>query len=187
MKYKLRAPAVLLIGIAILGIGTIGVQASPPCQRFIRKYVETAANHPVSKATLARWAAWGKAHPNYHPPTRQAKLTPKETFEKVNFACDVPLAPLESAFMLDPMPIPDLITPVELATLNPPVPLAGPVFTLTGAPLQVPPMPAIQPVPEPGTLLYLATGVCFLLFLHKPLRRLILAKMMIGGSTVSVG
>lgn len=171
MRYKLRAPAVLLIGIAILGIGTIGVQASPPCQRFVRKYVEKMANHPVSKATLARWAAWGKAHPNYHPPAHQARLTPKETFDKVNFACDVPLAPLENAFLLSPEPIPDLVAPVELATLNTTVPATGPVFTLVGAPLQVPPTPTIEPVPEPGTLLYLATGVGFLFLVRKPMHR----------------
>lgn len=172
MKYKLRKPAVLLIGFAILGVGAIGVQASPTCQRIVSKYVEKVANHPVSKATLARWAAWGKAHPNYHPPTQQTRLTPKETFDKVNFACDVPLAPLES-FLLTPTPVPDLVPPVEMARLEVPVPpvVVPPVFTLIDAPLQVPPTPNQAPVPEPNTALYLATGIGVLFLLRKPLKR----------------
>lgn len=170
MGYKLRKPAVILIAAAILGIGTIGVQASPPCQRFVRKYVEKVANHPVSQATLARWAAWGKAHPNYHPPKHQARLTPKETFDKLNFACEVPLLPLES-FALAPSPMSDLVAPVEIARLDAPVPVVPPAFTLVGAPLQVPPTPEIATVSEPGTALYLATGIGLLVLLRKPLSR----------------
>jgi hypothetical protein len=64
----------------------------------------------VSAATAARWAAWDKAHPKWHP-----KPTPKETWDKLNFACEVPL---EEKTVADTLPAPELaplVLPLEMS------------------------------------------------------------------------
>ena len=166
-RYKLRKSAVLTLAAVALGGATIGIQASPTCQRYIEKYVERVIPHHYSKATLAKWAQWGKDHPNYHPPKRRPRSTPQETLEKVNFDCEVPPIPVESAFLLTPEPFPDIPLPTTMVTVATAVPPAGPVVSLVNAPLQVPPSPSIGEVPEPGPWLYVLTGTAFLLICGK--------------------
>ena len=169
-RYKLRKSAVLALAAVALGGATIGIQASPTCQRYIEKYVERVIPHHYSKVTLARWAAWGKDHPNYHPPKRHPRSTPQETFEKVNFDCEVPPIPVESAFLLTPEPLPDLPLPSTLVTVATSAPPSGPVISLVNAPLLVPPSPSVGDVPEPGPWLYVLTGTAFLLLFGKSRR-----------------
>ncbi len=90
MNRILRIPLLILLIVGIVGsfgLGTVGVHAAADCQPLLRFYKEQVARHKVSKATAARWAAWNKAHPNYHP---RPKLTPKETLSKLEFACQIP-------------------------------------------------------------------------------------------------
>ncbi len=67
-----------------ISLGVVGVHASTQCVRFITTKVR---HHKVSAATAARWAAWDKAHPNWHP----KKKLPAETLAQLDFACAVPV------------------------------------------------------------------------------------------------
>ena len=82
MKPIVRVPLVLLVTAVAISLGVAGVHASTQCVRFITKKV----HHRVSAATAARWAAWDKAHPNWHP-----KKKPAETLAQLDFACAVPV------------------------------------------------------------------------------------------------
>ena len=87
MKLKLRIPLFITLVVASVGIGTVGVHASTDCQHLFRAYQNQVAkhlHHKVSPETLARWAAWNKAHPHYHP-------TQKESMDKIDFVCEVPM------------------------------------------------------------------------------------------------
>jgi hypothetical protein len=83
MNYKVRTPTVVITILLIAGLGTIGIQAAPTCQRIVKRYVERLVPAHFSKATVARWEAWNKLHPNYHPPKRKPRMTPKEVLDKV--------------------------------------------------------------------------------------------------------
>ena len=166
MKYTLRTPAAVLIGIVFLGIGVIGIQASPTCVRFVKTYAEKAKRHTISKSTLERWADWNKAHPNYHPPTRRKpKMTPQETLSLVNLACQVPVTPLDLTSSLTPVQI----EPVQISSLLLPNDLVPPPLNLVGQPPQSAPAPTDEPIPEPSSLLLLATGIAALVFFRKRL------------------
>ena len=174
-RYKLRSSAAAVLVFIALSAGTLGVQASPACQRIVKKYIERVTPHKFSKGTLARWAQWGKEHPNYHPPKRRPRLSPKETFDLVNFACEVPqVQPQEISYLLRPEPLPgfDLETsrPVDLVTIDTTKTTDEPTLSLIDAPLQVPPYSNLSDVPEPGTWLYFGTG-CLLLISYTSLRR----------------
>jgi len=123
MKPILRAPLVLLVTAAALSLGVAGVHASTQCVRFIRQKVH---HHKVSAATAERWAVWDKAHPKWHP-----KPTPKETWDKLNFACEVPLVEKTVAGMLPAPELAPLVLPLEMS-----------------APPEVPTLVAINQPPE---------------------------------------
>lgn len=179
MKPIVRVPLVILLTTAAISLGVVGVHASSECVRFIKKKV----HHKVSAATAARWAAWDKAHPNWHP-----KKSPQETMAQLDFACAVPLTqkPVDdellpaldlSAFALQPELPPDeppvIVAmnepPQDLFPDEPPVSLVSPPIyppqypTLFG-PFPAPPPPghSVQPTgatPEPSTWMLLATAV----------------------------
>ncbi len=151
----------------VVGGASIGIQASPTCQRFVERYVDKVVPHHYTRATLAKWAAWGKEHPNYHPPKRRTQLTPQETYDRINFACEVPPVPVETAYMLSPEPIPEPLIPATLVTIATATPPTGSIVSLVNAPLQVPPTGDVGDVPEPGPWLYMLTGMAFLLLCAK--------------------
>jgi hypothetical protein len=112
MNRILRIPLLILLMVGIIGsfgLGVVGVHAATDCQQLLRFYKEKVAPHKVSAATAARWAAWNKAHPNYHP---RPKMTPKETLAKLEFACQIPTEDQ------------------AIDSLIPPVLPAGPIFPL---------------------------------------------------------
>ncbi len=159
--------------IASVGIGTMGVHASTDCQNLFLAYKNQVAKrlrHRVSAATLARWAAWNKAHPHYHP-TRQ------ESLDKINFVCGVPTIPSGMDTAVPPIALPPLLTSmtntftapslpgVTVANLAPPdtpgVPPSGdPVYPTVLSP--GPPgsySPPLSATPEPASLVFMTTGV----------------------------
>jgi hypothetical protein len=168
-RYKMRLPAVLLTAVAAIGLGGVAVKAAPQCQRIVQRYVEKVQHHPVSKATLARWAEWRNLHPNYHPPKRQQQLTPQETYDKVNFACEVPLDPDRITDNLPPELTVSPVFPVQLATITPIQPVA-PLVSLVSAPLAVPPTFTGGDVPEPASWMYMATGLAMMLLVFRKFR-----------------
>jgi hypothetical protein len=111
MKPILRVPLVVLVTAAAVSLGVVGVHASTQCIRFIQNRVR---HHKVSAATAARWAVWDKEHPHWHP-----KPTPKETWDKLNFACEVPMEQkvdgnLLPAISLSPLELPtEMLAPPE--------------------------------------------------------------------------
>lgn len=107
MKPILRVPLVLLVTAAAVSLGVVGVQASTQCVRFIRQKVR---HHKVSAATAARWAVWDKAHPKWHP-----KRTPQETWDKLNFACEVPVEEKAATDMLPAPQLTAMVLPLEMS------------------------------------------------------------------------
>ena len=101
MKPIVRVPLVLLVTAVAISLGVVGVHASTQCVRFITKKVR---HHKVSAATAARWAAWDKAHPNWHP-----KKSPAETLAQLDFACAVPVIQ---------KPVDGELPPLELNTFS---------------------------------------------------------------------
>lgn len=159
MKPIVRVPLVLLVTAVAISLGVVGVHASTECVRFITKKVR---HHKVSAATAARWAAWDKAHPNWHP-----KKSPKETLAQLDFACAVPmvekpvdgdLPPLELNTFSFPsgveLPPPD--SPPVVAMNEPPHQLFPdrPSMDLVSPPIYSPQYPTLfggfPPPPPPG-------------------------------------
>ena len=145
---------------ALLTVGTLGVRAAPTCVRIVKVYRERAVHH-VSKETAARWALWGKDHPNYRP-KRKPPLGPEESLKKVTVACEVPLYSQTFAGLLPPVDETSLLTtedvPVYVAT-------EAPVFTLVGTPLDAAPLPSTDalPTPEPSTFILLGSAIALLM------------------------
>jgi hypothetical protein len=132
-------------------------------------------HHKVSPETLARWAAWNKAHPNYRP-------TKKEAIAKIDFVCQVPMDDAAIAQDLPPVELPPLLTsmtgvfgapsqPNIIADNTPPdvPPQSGPgdpVFPPVYSP--GPPTifggftPPISTTPEPASLILMATAFGFM-------------------------
>lgn len=157
-RYKLRASAVVALTVLVFGVAAIGVQAYEPCQRIVRKYVERVAPHHYSKLTLARWAQWGKEHPNYHPPKRQP-LQPKEVLEKVNFDCEIPDQNDQIAGLLDPLPYDDELPLVpQQVAINTAPPVVPPPISLVTVPVENPVIAPIETA-EPQSFIFTATGV----------------------------
>jgi hypothetical protein len=183
MKLNLRVPLFIALVVASVGIGTVGVHASTDCQHLFRAYQDQLAkhlHHKVSAETLARWAAWNKAHPHYRP-------TKKETMDKIDFVCEVPMDDAGIADGLTPVDLPPLLNsmtdtfaapappnvvvselvppdnPVQQPIGNPiypPVYYPGPPTIFTGnAP------PPITPTPEPASLLLMTTAIGLMLVL----------------------
>jgi hypothetical protein len=154
MKPIVRVPLVLLLTAIAISLGVAGVHASTECVRFITKKVR---HHKVSAATAARWAAWDKAHPNWHP-----KKSPAETLAQLDFACAVPviqkpvdgeLPPLELNTFSFPsavtLPAPD--SPPVVAMLEPPPQLFPdrPSAGFVSPPIYSPQYPTLFGVPPP--------------------------------------
>ena len=179
MKPIVRVPLVLLVTAAAISLGVVGVHASTECVRFITKKI----HHRVSAATAARWAAWDKAHPNWHP-----KKSPAETLAQLDFACAVPmierpadgnLPPIElNTFSFPPDLMPPPETPPIVAMNEPPQDLfpdqppmswvSPPIYTpqypsLFGAFPPAPPSRSVLPppglAPEPSSWMLLATSL----------------------------
>jgi len=158
MKPIVRVPLVLLVTAVAISLGVVGVHASTQCVRFITKKVR---RHKISAATAARWAAWDKAHPNWHP-----RKKPAETLAQLDFACAVPVIQKPVDGELPPL---DLNTFHFAADLELPQPDAPPVVVALNEPPQgllpdqpspsyvmppsyTPPYPTIfgPPPPPPG-------------------------------------
>ena len=176
MKPIVRVPLVILITAAAIGLGVVGVQASTECVRFITKKVR---HHKVSAATAARWAAWDKAHPNWHP------KKPIETLAQLDFACAVPmiekpvdgdLPPLQlTSFNFAPVLLPPPEAPPMVAMNQPPQvftdvppmsfvspPIYSPPYPTIFGPPPGPPGHSVAPIgatPEPSTWMLLATAI----------------------------
>lgn len=173
MKPIVRIPLAMLVTTAVISLGVVGVRASTQCVRFIRRH------HKVSAATAARWAAWDKAHPNWH-----RKKTPGETLAQLDFACSVPiivkpvdgeLPPLQLAgFDMPLVMLPPPETPTVVAMETPPPDLfpEQPTQSLVTPPIYAPeypslfgvsPVAAVAPVigatPEPSSWMMLATAM----------------------------
>jgi hypothetical protein len=178
MRLNLRIPLLITLAVASVGIGTVGVHASTDCQHLFRAYEKQLAkhfHHKVSPETLARWAAWNKAHPHYHP-------TKKESLAKIDFVCQVPmddagigqdLPPVELPPVLPAMTDTFVVPPpnVQVSSVVPPdnplQPVAadpefGPVY-YPGPPSifggNTAPTPPVSPTPEPASLLLMATAL----------------------------
>ncbi len=176
MKLKLRIPLFITLVVASVGIGTVGVHASTDCQHLFRAYQNQLAkhlHHKVSPETLVRWAAWNKAHPHYRP-------TKKESMDKIDFVCQVPMDDAPMTEGLAPVALPPLVNSmmdtfaapsqptVEVSSLVPPdnpapQPVADPIYPPVYYP--GPPTvfsgntpPPINPTPEPASLLLMTTA-----------------------------
>ena len=185
MKPIVRIPLVLLLTAVAISLGVVGVYASTECVRFIQRRVP---HHRVSAETAARWKAWDKAHPNWHP------KTPKETLAQLDFACALPVIEKPADDQLPPIMLTGFDFPMERL----PPPEAPPVVTVAentppqnlfpdqqtpdvvSPPIFVPPYPslfggfptpptrAVAPpapgaTPEPSSLMLLATSLLALL------------------------
>jgi hypothetical protein len=175
MKPIVRIPLAILLTAAAISLGVVGVKASTQCVRFVQQ----VRHHKVSAATAARWAAWDKAHPNWHP-----KKAPKEIMAQLDFACQVPvevkpvdqnLPPLQIAgfdLPLDMLPPPETPTVVAMETpppdlfpdtpsqsmVSPPIysPQYPTLFGIAPVPASLPPVGA---TPEPSSWMMLATAM----------------------------
>ena len=179
MKVNLRVPLFITLLVASVGVGTVGVHASTDCQHLFRAYQDQLAkhlHHKVSPETLARWAAWNKAHPHYRP-------TKKETLDKIDFVCQVPMDTSGIEDGLTPVALPHMLPSmmdtfsapsqpnIMVSSLVPPdnpelPPAANPIYPpvyFPGPPTifsgEAPPTPPIGPTPEPSSLLLMTTAV----------------------------
>jgi hypothetical protein len=118
MKPIVRIPLAITVTAAAISLGMVGVHAGTQCVQFVRKH--------HSAATLARWAAWDKAHPNWHP-----KKTPQEIEAQLNFACSVPVAENSVDDSINPIDIAGFDLPVEML---PPVDDAPPLVAMNEQP-----------------------------------------------------
>jgi hypothetical protein len=121
-----------------ISLGVVGVHASTECVRFITKKVR---RHKVSAATAARWAAWDKAHPNWHP-----KKSPAETLAQLDFACAVPMIEKPADGDLPPLELNTFSFPADVEL---PPPDAPPVVAMNEPPQQLfpdqPPTSLVSP------------------------------------------
>lgn len=170
-RYKLRVSAWVALAVVLCCAITVGVSAVEPCERAVKRVITEVKWPHYSKATVARWVAWGKEHPNYVPPKRKPIVSTREVEDMVSFACGMPdleNPPVETA-MLEQTP--DEVMSVKLddtrpymlafnnglpntAFLNAPV--AGPSADLPPA-----------ETPEPETWLFLLTGTALLAYLYR--------------------
>jgi PEP-CTERM motif len=180
--------AVLVFILLPAATGVVAVHASATCERFVRSYVTKPVRNRVSKTTADAWTAWRIAHPNWKPNPNNHRpkylMTRDEAVQKVNFACSVPLESTNLDLLFTPAdfdfppPVVDLhamnntqITfpdqiPPEVAEITPsevpPLPLIPP---------EAPVIPGPGPVPEPGSLLLVASGIGVLGLLSEKNRR----------------
>jgi hypothetical protein len=166
MIFSRRASFIVIGVFGTLVVGTASVHATPACQQLVRIYREKMVRNPVSPSTQERWRAWNKNHPNFRPkPRPQYKMTSEEVARKMDFDCQVPVDPVMLAMEIPPqMPGPppaDLFPPPTPRDVVPTKP--GPNTALPSMVLGAPPTPAnIAPVPEPSSVVFLLTGLVFL-------------------------
>jgi len=150
-------------------VGVVAVHASPTCQRFVRTYVTKPIRNRVSKHTAEAWAAWRAAHPNWKPNPNAHRpkyvMTREEAVNKVNFACVVDTDPSkldllfsEADFDVPPVPVmlPPMTTELKFPDQQPPQ-IAE--LVVPPIPFQTLDVPIPGPVPEPGSLLLVASGL----------------------------
>ncbi len=194
MKINYRVPLFITLIAASAGVGTVGVHASTDCQQlfhvyqqqlakeFHQQYLARHRHHKVSPETLARWAAWNKAHPNYHP-----HPTAKESMAKIDFACQVPMDNSDVAQDLPPVELPPLlpsmgdtfpppsepnitasnVVPPDSSLQSPPGDPAYPPVYYPGIPTifggggvpSSPPTPPLAQTPEPSSLILVMTAL----------------------------
>lgn len=189
MKLNYRIPLFITLIAASVGIGTVGVHASTDCQQLFHAYQQQLAkslHHKRSPETLARWAAWNKAHPHYRP-----RPTAKESMANIDFVCDVPMDDSAMAEDLPPVELPPLLTsmtdtftapsqPNIIANnvIPPETPLPSPsgnplyppvyypgtptIFGGGGGGPYYPPTPPLSQTPEPANLILMMTAFGFL-------------------------
>lgn len=163
-RYKLRVSAWIALGVLLCCAITVGVSAVEPCERAVKRVITEVKWPHYSKATVARWVAWGKEHPNYVPPKRKPVVTTREVEDMMAFACespDIESSPLETA-MLEQTP--DEVLGLDLDESRPYLfeqTATTPTVALLNVPVQ---QPTTLPgeTPEPGTWLFLLTGAVFL-------------------------
>lgn len=168
--------AFLLFILLPAATGVVAIHASAACQRFVKTYVTKPIRNTVSKQTLAAWAAWRAAHPNWRPNPNVHRpkyvMSRDEAVQKVNFACAVELIPSDASMFfptakLDPPPaVPELrgmdtaqisfpdVLPTEVAELTPVLPTIPPQTPLIAG-----------TVPEPGSWLMVLSGLGSMLLL----------------------
>jgi len=183
MKTIYRVPLIMLTATAAVSLGVVGVHASTQCVRFVQQKMQR--HHKVSAATAARWAAWNKAHPNFHP-----KRTPQETIAQIDFACKVPVEQKASVtpelpkVEIAPFSLPVEFStppdgpPVVVATDTPPQelfpnepgddvvspPIYGPQYPVMFGPIPFPAVstplnpPPVEPTPEPAGWVLMLTA-----------------------------
>lgn len=174
-RYKYRFSAWIVLGVLLCCAITVGVSAVEPCQRVVKRVITEVKWPHYSKATVARWVAWGKEHPNYVPPKRKPITSTREVEDMVAFACEMPAieeSPVESA-MLETPPQDEVLAAqfidaqpftIEMAGVDTPPP------TLLNVPVQqAPALPG--ETPEPETWVFLLTGAAFLLGARRMLQQ----------------
>ena len=168
-RYKLRISAWIALGVLLCCAITVGVSAVEPCQRAVKRVITEVKWPHYTKATVARWTAWGKQHPNYVPPKRKPIVSTREVEDMVSFACEMPSLenpPVETA-MLEQTP--DEVLAMDLDDSRPyTIELSNNVSNV--ALVNVPIQPAALPsdvTPEPQTILFMLTGVAFLLLVGR--------------------
>lgn len=171
-RYKIRGSAVAVLVILAFGVTALNLQAYEPCQRFVQKYVEKYVPRHYGKATLARWAEWGKAHPDYHPPKRRPRMQRKEVLEKVSFDCAIPVQYDQIADLLSPEPLDDQLPliPMQVA-LNTTPPITPRPVSLVSVPVDAP-LPISAETPELPSWLLAMTGMLIVFgFSRRPVNR----------------
>jgi hypothetical protein len=180
-RIRLQLAALLFILLPATA-GVIAVHASATCERFVRTYVTKPVRNTVNKTTADAWAAWRVAHPNWRPNPNLHRpryvMTRDEQVKKVEFACEVPTIPSDTALFfhtaeVEPPPIlllPNMSTetafpavPTEVAEVTPLPPIA--VFEPPPTPVPVVNTGTPAPTPEPTSLVLMASGVAGLLVL----------------------
>ena len=164
-RYKVRASAVVAAAVLLLSAMVVSVSAYEPCRTAVTRVVTKVEYPHYSKATVARWLQWGKAHPNYHAPARQPVVTKQEVEDMFEFACALPA--LESDQVEDFLTeIPD--EPIAFGVDAPrpfPVDLTTPPPSVALLNVPVQPMTADDvEAPEPQSWILGATGMCFVGF-----------------------
>ncbi|HWB31954.1 MAG TPA: hypothetical protein VG714_02155 [Acidobacteriaceae bacterium] len=166
--------AVLIFILLPAATGVIAVHASATCERFVRTYVTKPVKNHVSQATLAAWAAWREAHPDWkpNPDVHRPKyvMTREEQVKKVDFACEVPEIPQTTRLFVktasvDPPPamvdfphmtqetMPQLPQLAEVTPWPPVAAFVPPVSTPSVS------TPIGAPTPEPMPIVLVISGV----------------------------
>lgn len=168
LSFRIRRKHYPALAAAFLaGVVIVSVKADTACHRIIHEIQERRVRNRVSKETAAKWAAWNKTHPNFHPKARpKYKMVPEDVVKQVEVACNVPVTTTaDKAPLLPEIRLGDLQPPPLPPPLVPEPVLPSPVEVATAAtppPPFLPPYSAGPPVltqtPEPSSLALMLTG-----------------------------